>query len=394
MKYNLDEMIDRKHTNCEKWDRLEETFPKAKAGSLALWVADMDFACAKPIQDALHARIDKQIFGYTHPQNSKYQEVVQAWFQRRFAWDIAKEDMFFSPGVVPALSYLIRILSKPGQGIVIQEPVYYPFARCIKQQERVVLNNQLLNEDGNYRMDLKDLEEKLKDENTAGMILCSPHNPVGRVWRKDELHAVVDLALTYQKWIIADEIHCDLVRSSQQHIPLMKLRPDASDFIIACTAPSKSFNLAGLQNSNIIIHNETYKQLWKQEIIAKLHIGEPNCFAHIATMAAYGESEDWLNQVNAYIDENIAYACARLKKELPEVVISPSEGTYLLWIDMRKYCDDQDALEEKMQTEAGVLFDEGYLFGACGVGFERINCACPRSILKEAIDRMVAVFAK
>lgn len=393
MKYDFDRIIDRTGTNSEKWDCVKRYFPKAKENALPLWVADMDFACAKPIQEALHARIDKEIYGYTDPDDMAYKEAVHGWFVHRFDWDFDIEDMFYSPGVVPALSYLIQILSKEGQGIVIQEPVYHPFARTIQYLGREPLRNQLVNTEGIYQIDFADLEEKLKGTNTAGMILCSPHNPVGRVWKKDELRRIVDLAVRYEKWIISDEIHCDIVRKSHQHIPLAKLCPEAQNRIITCTAPSKSFNLAGLKNSNIIIHNPAYKELWRKEIMEKQCILEPNGFAHVATIAAYRDSEDWLDQVNVYIDANIAYVNEMFSQYLPKAVVSPCEGTYLMWVDMRAYGKDAKELEDRMQKEAGVLLDEGYIFGAAGSGFERINCACPRSILQKAIERIIKAFA-
>lgn len=393
MKYDFDRIIDRTGTNSEKWDCVKRYFPNAKEDALPLWVADMDFACAKPIQEALHARIDKEIYGYTDPDDRDYKEAVHGWFQRRFDWDLDIEDIVYSPGVVPALSYLIQILSKEGQGIILQEPVYHPFARTIQFLGREPLRNQLVNADGIYEIDFVDLEHKMQDANTAGMILCSPHNPVGRVWREDELKRIVELAVSYDKWIISDEIHCDIVRNNQTHIPLMKLCPEAQDRIIVCTAPSKSFNLAGLKNSNIIIHNPEYKKLWKKEIMEKQCIHEPNGFSHVATIAAYRDSEDWLDQVNAYIDANIAYASEMLSQQLPKAIVSPCEGTYLMWVDMRAYCKNEKELEERMQKEAGVLLDEGYIFGASGAGFERINCACPRNILQDALERIIQTFA-
>lgn len=391
MTINLDRIVNREGTNCEKWDHLEQYFPNMKEDSLPLWVADMDFACAKPIQEALHKRIDQEIYGYTHPKSDAYEQAVYGWFKRRFDWEINLKDVFYSPGVVPALAYLIHILSKEGQGIIIQEPVYHPFKRTIKTHNRIPVNNALVNHDGQYEMNFEELEEQMKNPNNAGMILCSPHNPVGRVWHEEELNRIVDLAIAYDKWIISDEIHCDIVRNGIKHIPLAKLRPDARNRIIMCTAPTKSFNLAGIKNSNIIIHNLEYQALWKQEIMYKFCISEPNGFAHVATIAAYNESEDWLDSVNTYIDDNIAYAYEALKKELPKAIVTPCEGTYLLWVDLRAYCDDAKQLELKMQRDAGVLLDEGYIFGEAGAGFERINMACPRSIVKEALTRMKRV---
>lgn len=391
MKLDLDRIIERRGTNCEKWDHLEQYFPMMREDALPLWVADMDFACAQEIQAALHERINQEIYGYSHPKSKEYEQAVTGWFQRRFAWQIDVQDIFYSPGVVPALGYLIHILSKEGDGIIIQEPVYHPFRRMITNHHRVVVSNALHNEQGHYTIDFEDLEEKMKDPANVGMILCSPHNPVGRVWHTEELNRIVDLVLKYDKWIISDEIHCDIIRKQSQHIPLAKLRPDALDHIIVCTAPTKSFNLAGIKNSNILIHNPAYQALWKEEIMGKFCISEPNGFAQVATIAAYEHSEYWLDEVNAYIDENIKYASQMIQEHLPKAILSPCEGTYLMWVDLRAYCQDEKELERKMQKDAGVLLDEGYIFGVQGAGFERINMACPRSIIKEAISRMIAV---
>lgn len=392
MKFDLDKNVDRFLTASEKWDCVEKYYPKAKAGALPLWVADMDFACAPAIQKALHDRIDREIYGYTDSDYQPYKDAVHDWFLRRFAWDINVSDMYYSPGVVPALAYLLKILSKEGDGIIIQEPVYHPFARNIKNLKRVVASNELVNDDGIYTIDFEDLKQKFADPNNVGMILCSPHNPVGRVWNETELNTIVDLAVQYDKWIISDEIHCDLIRANKTHIPLAKLRPDALDHIITCTAPSKTFNIAGLKNSNIIISNKAYQALWEEEIMKCLCIHEPNAFAQLATIAAYQESEDWVNEVNHYIDENIAYVTQVFQEHLPQAILSPCEGTYLMWIDMRAYCGNEIELEDKMQKEAGVLCDEGYIFGDCGKGFERLNVACPRSILNDACERIIHTF--
>lgn len=380
MKYNFDKIVNRKNTNSEKWDNLTKSFPKLKNDYLPLWVADMDFACAKPIQDALHEIVNQEIYGYT--QNSKdYNACVRDWFLKRFDWKVDENNIFFSPGVVPAIHYLLHILSTENDGIIIQEPVYYPFKRGIELQNRRTVHNDLKNSNGKYEIDFEDLENKMRDRNNVGMILCSPHNPVGRVWRKEELNRIVDLAVKYDKWIISDEIHCDIIRKDKKHIPLLKLRPEASNRIIVCTSPSKSFNLAGIQISNIIISNPQYQQLWKKEIMQKMSISTPNIFAQSAVIGAYSKSEDWLNQVNDYIDENIRYVKEEITKHLPDAIVSDCEGTYLMWIDFRAYESDYVKLEDKMQKDAGVLLDEGYIFGQNGQGFERINCACPRSIL-------------
>ena len=385
--YDLDQLVDRKGTFSSKW----EFMPGDDQSALPPWVGDMDFPCADPIIDALHKRIDRKIFGYTVYNNPTYKEAVTGWYKRRHGWDVKAEDIFFSPGVVPAICYLIQALSEEGDGIVIQRPVYYPFTNSILGNGRKVVNNPLIYRDGRYTMDYEDLDKKLADPGVKGMILCSPHNPVGRVWTLDELKKVVEIAKKYDKWIISDEIHFDLVREGVTHIPLLKACPEYKDRIIVCTAPSKTFNLAGMQLSNIVIENPEYQEKWLHTIGDKNSVGFANPFGITAMIAAYNESEDWLNQVNAYIDGNIAFCKEFVAERLPKATMVDCEGTYLVWLDLREYCKDKEELEEMMLRRAKVALDEGYMFGEEGIGFERINVACPRSIVKECMERMAKV---
>ena len=253
MKYNFDEVVDRKGTYSCKLDQMPEGAP---SDALSVWVADMDFACAEPIIRALHERIDRKIFGYTIYDNEDLKHAVTGWFRRRYGWEVAKEDVFFSPGVVPALAFLLQALTSEGDGIIIQRPVYYPFTNKINGNNRKIFNSSLIYENGDYRMDYEDLEKKFADEAVKGMILCSPHNPVGRVWTVEELGRLVEIAKKYGKWIISDEIHMDLTRKGVVHTPLLKVAPKYADHIVVCTAPSKTFNLAGMQLSNIVIPNK------------------------------------------------------------------------------------------------------------------------------------------
>ncbi len=388
IQYNFDEVIDRSHTHSVKWDIVP---PNAAKDTLPMWIADMDFPCAQPILDALHRRVDGRIFGYSNYHSDEVKQTVVDWFQRRFDWTIHKEEMVFSPGVVPAIAFLLHILTEPGDGVVIQQPVYYPFANKIESSGRRVVNNPLCYQDGTYTMDYDDLDKKLADPSVKGMILCSPHNPVGRVWTADELKQVVAIAQKYDKWIISDEIHCDLIRAGFTHQPLLKLSPEYRDRIIVCTAPSKTFNLAGLQMSNIIIPNETYRAKWWDITMNEFSIASANPFGITAMMAAYTQGEDWLNQVNAYLDENVAFMRQYLQQHLPKAHMVEPQGTYLVWVDLRAYCSDAKELERLMLEEAGVYFDEGYIFGQAGAGFERFNIACPCSILQQCLERMTKV---
>lgn len=385
MKYNFDRIIDRKGTYASKIDAMPAGAPP---DSLSVWVADMDFACAPPILKALRDRVDREILGYSIYNNNDLKNAASGWFGRRFDWQVNKDDIFFSPGVVPALAFLINLLTEKGDGILIQRPVYYPFTKKIEANGRKVCNNALIYENGQYRIDYSDLEAKMSDPSVKAMILCSPHNPVGRVWATEELRKIVDIAKKYDKWIISDEIHMDLTRTGITHTPLLKLAPDYAEHIVACTAPSKTFNIAGLQLSNIIIPNKSLQAKWLSLVGEELSVGNANPLSIEATIAAYTLCDDWLDELKLYLDENIRYVNDFAREYLPKAVIPPIEGTYLVWIDLSAYESDPQKLEHLMQNTAKIAFDEGYIFGEEGNGFERINIAMPKSQVEECMKRM------
>lgn len=385
MNYNFDIKIDRSGTHAAKLEVLPAGSPD---DILSLWVADMDFPCAEPIMEALRNRVEKRIFGYTVYDMPRTKDAIQLWFKKRFDWEVDKSTMFFCPGIVPAIAFLINALTEEGDGIIIQRPVYYPFTNKIEGNGRVVINNPLIREGNTYYMDFEDLDKKFADPKCKGMILCSPHNPVGRVWTEEELRKVVDIAKKYDKWIISDEIHADLTRVGVTNIPLLKLAPDYKDRIIACTAPSKTFNLAGMQFSNIIIPNVEYQKAWSDITDTKFSISMCNPFGLEATIAAYTDGDEWLDQLRAYIDTNIAYIEKFVKEELPDAEMIKCEGTYLVWLDVRKYCSDKNKLEKAMVENAKLALDEGYIFGEEGIGYERINVATPMSNIILCMDRM------
>ncbi|AVD37471.1 MalY/PatB family protein [Clostridioides difficile] len=391
-KYNFDRVIDRVGTDCVKWDFRTNCSTKAQEDGLPFWIADMDFECAEPIIEALRKKVEHKIFGYSSNDSDKYFNAVCDWYKRRFNWEINRKDIIFSPGVVPAVAILVRILTNSNEGVIIQKPVYYPFEAKVKSNNREVVNNPLIYENGTYRMDYDDLEEKAKCSNNKVLILCSPHNPVGRVWREDELKKVVEICKKYDLWIIADEIHSDLIRKGFKHTPLQSLCPEYKDKIVTCIAPSKTFNLAGMQLSNIIVNNDELKKKYQEEVTAVGVATSPNPFAIVATIAAYNKSEDWLNELNEYLDNNIQFIDEYLKENLPKVKLVYPEGTYLAWLDFTAYGLNEVELEDLMFKKANVLFDEGYIFGKEGIGFERINVACPQSLLKECMGRLKTTF--
>ena len=389
MQYNFDEIIDRSGTYAVK---LEGAPAGAPEDSIMAWVADMDFAPPQPVLDALKERLDRKIFGYTVYNNEDLKKAVTGWFSRRHGWRVAAEDIFFSPSIIPALSILIQALTEPGDGIIVQNPVYTPFTTQIEGNGRRVLNSPLINEGGAYSMDHGDLARKFADPHVRGMILCNPHNPVGRVWREEELKQLVELAKAHDKWIISDEIHMDLVRMGERYTPLLKAAPEYAHRIIACTAPSKTFNLAGLALSNIVIPNQEHQKKWNELMDVKLHLSMANPFAVEATIAAYNEGDDWLDQLRAYLDGNFKAVSSFLEKELPEAVISDSEGTYLAWIDLGSYCKDAGELEKSL-IRHGIIVNQGIQFGAEGSCYVRINLAIPRSLLQELLERLKKAMA-
>jgi len=386
MQNEFDRIIPRTGTHSVKWEFIPPVGGEGNTELLPLWIADMDFPCAEPILRALHARVDQKIFGYSRAHSENYLKAVQGWFERHHLWHFDLEDIHPAPGVVPALAILIKSLTRPGDGVIIQKPVYYPFMMVIENNNRRILNNALIEKDGGYKMDFDDLEEKASRPDTTLMILCSPHNPVGRVWKEDELRKLGEICLANDVIIVSDEIHCDLLRDHVTHIPLAKIIPD--ERIITCTSASKSFNLAGLQTSNIIIKSGVLRHKWSTEMMKKSGLMGSNPFGIVATEAAYTKGESWLTQVNRYIDDNLKYVGEFLDRHLKNARYIIPEGTYLAWVDFRPYNFSANQLEEMIRKKAGVVLDEGYIFGDEGAGFERINVACPRSILHECLVRI------
>lgn len=390
MKYNFDEIIDRSGTSATKMESLPKGCPD---DALPLWVADMDFACAEPILKALHERIDKKIFGYTMYDTDECLGAVLNWYKKRYGWEEQKENLFFCGGIVSAYAVLLNLLTKEGEGVVIQRPIYYPFTMKANSNGRQIVDSPLIYADGNYTIDFDDLDKKMAEPNNKVLVFCSPHNPAGRVWTEEEIRKVVDICKKYDKWIICDEIHCDLLRCGMTFHPILKVAPDYADRIAVCTAPSKTFNLAGMKTSNIVIHNKELQADWKELIGGKLSMNGAGTLGLTAMIAAYNEGEEWLEQLKEYLDGNFAYIDAFLKEHLPKAHMVPSEGTYLAWIDFNGYVDgDAEKLEEIMQKKARVALDEGYIFGDAGRGFERINIATPRSVVEDCMDRILKAF--
>ncbi len=386
MNCRFDTVIDRKGTNSVKYDFAKERGKKEDA--LPLWVADMDFQAPEAVSQALAAAVQHGVFGYSNTKE-EYFNAVHQWYLQRFGWDTQRNWLVKTPGVVYAISTAIRALTQKGDAVLIQRPVYYPFSESILKNERVLINSPLVYSDGKYSMDFKDFEEKIVQNHVKLFILCSPHNPVGRVWTKDELIRVGDICLKHGVLVVSDEIHADFVYPGNKHLVFAGLKPEFAQFTITCTAPSKTFNLAGLQTSNIFITNEKIRRLFQAEI-RRSGYDEPNAMGIIACQAAYEHGGEWLDELKAYLLGNVEYLRGFLQSRVPQVKLVEPQGTYLVWLDFRALGLSDRELDELVSDRAGLWLDDGTMFGPEGTGFQRVNIACPRSTLEQALERLEA----
>jgi len=392
MIYNFDEIIDRKGTNSIKWDsgELLKTFgitERFDEETISLFVADMDFPCPEPLVEALRSRVDKRIFGYSSQlQNERYYDSIISWFERRNKWLIKRDSIVWSPGTVEAVHFAVNSFSEKNDGVIIQPPVYRPFMTVVEGAGRKIVNNQLINDNGYYKIDFDDLEQKAKDPNNTMFILCSPHNPVGRVWKPFELKRMGEICLENGVTLIADEIHGDLIRKEQVHYPIKTVVDDKR--LISCTAINKTFNVAGLHCTNVIIDDPVMRKRFTKVMGMKL----PSPFAIEALIAAYNESEDWLGQVNDYITGNFEFLDAFLKEKLPFVKFHIPEGTYIGWMDFSGSGLKPSEVHKKIYIDANVVLEDGEMFGLGGEGFQRICVPSPRPLIKEAMERIAKEF--
>ena len=385
MKYNFDEVIDRKNTDSMKWSAsyLEQHF--GSADCVPLWVADMDFRTAQPVIDAVTERAGHGIYGYALPGDEFYEAVIK-WQKRRNGWEVKKEWIVFSPGVVPALWHIVRTFCSPGEKVILQSPVYYPFYKVIEDNGCQVINNRLINNGGRYEMNFDELEKQAADGSVRMMILCSPHNPVGRVWTKEELRRVSEICFANDVLLVSDEIHSDLVFRPNVHTPAASLSEELMMNTITCMAPSKTFNLAGVQVSDVIVPDRRLRRRLAGSL--KSAGVMPNVFGLAAQTAAYNEGEEWLEQLLEYLAGNLDFMENFITSELPEVKFRRPEGTYLAWLDFSGYGFTTEELQNRMKNKAGVALDDGYIFGDGGEPCQRINFACPRSVLIKAMERL------
>lgn len=383
MQYDFDSLHDRHGTDSVKHDFTLERGHREDV--LPMWVADMDFKTAPEITDALSACVDHGIFGYTETSKS-YFDALASWEKTYFNWDVKEEWVVKTPGVVNAIATAVRALTNPGDAIIITRPVYYPFSRAILNNNRKLVNSPLIFENGQYRIDFADFENKIVENDVKMFIFCSPHNPVGRVWKKEELEQVGDICLKHGVIVISDEIHADLTFLGHQQLRLCSLKKEYEQIVVTCTSPSKTFNLAGLATSNIYIPSPALREKFLQEQKAAA-IDGANQLGLAACKAAYQKGAEWLCQLKEYLAENLAFVREAIK-EIPGVTLIEPEGTYLLWLDCRGLGSNEEQLADFIENKARLWLDGGEMFGPEGIGFQRVNMACSRSVLKEAMQRL------
>ena len=384
MPVDFDTVPNRRGTNCFKYDFAREMGMPEDV--LPLWVADMDFPTAPAVLERLHALAEHGIFGYTGVKDA-YFSAVHNWYAQRFGWETQRSWLVTTPGVVFAIAIAIRAFTQKGVAILIQQPVYYPFANKVTENDRQLVVNPLVLKNGRYEMDFADMERKIVDYHVKMLLLCSPHNPVGRVWTKEELLRVGEICQKHGVLVVSDEIHADFTYAGHTHRVFASVKSEFADFTITCTAPSKTFNLAGLQNSNIFIPNRQLRHAYKKELSA-CGCGGTNCMGMAACQAAYEAGADWLEQLKQYLAGNLAYIRQFLREKLPDIALIEPEGTYLVWLDLRKLGLTEQQQRQLIVQDAKLWLDTGTLFGQGGEGFERINIACPRTTIEQAMQRL------
>ncbi len=385
MPFNFDLAIERSGTNCVKYDLRRQIFGREDV--IPMWVADMDFAVPPFVAEAIRLRAQHPVYGYSIIPETYY-EAILSWQSRRHGWTIQKESVLFSPGVVTGLNMIVQAFTEPGDKIIVQPPVYFPFFSCVENNGRTLVVNRLAEDRGVYSIDFDDLERKMK-EGARMLILCNPHNPVSRCWTREELEWVGRKCLEYGILVVSDEIHCDLVFSPHRHIPMATLSPEIEKITVTCIAPSKTFNLAGLFTSSIIITDEDLRRRFKTSA-ERIHLS-PNIFGIVAAEAAYREGDQWLAELMGYLEGNIRKVGEFLARSMPGVTFSPPEATYMLWLDFRTLGLGDEELKDRLINEAGLGLVDGRIFGAGGAGFQRMNIGCPAAVVETALERLKKV---
>ena len=385
MKYNFNERIDRSENHSAKWAEMEMKF--GRSDLIPMWVADMDIKAAPEIVESMKKKVEQEIFGYVYRPDSYYKTATE-WLKKRFGYEISPSSLIHSPGVVPSMSILVKMLTKNSDKILIQTPVYPPFASAVKDNGRELVENPLIkDEKGYYTIDFEDLEKKLSLDEVKLFILCNPHNPVGRVWKKEELLKMGELCKKYNVRILADEIWRDLIMPGYKHTPMASLSKGIEDITITLFSPTKSFNLAGLQASFATFPRAEERKEF-DNILGQMDVKRNNPFSLVAFETAYEKCEDWLEELILHIDGNMQYVVDFIAEKLPEIKVVKPEGTYLMWLDFNGTKIPQDKIQEFLINEAKVAMNDGGSFGSNGKGFARMNVACPRYMVEEAMERI------
>lgn len=379
MEFDFDRIYDRRGTNCVKWDSSEDS------RLLPLWVADMDFKAAPAIIKALEDRVAQGIFGYTRVSQNYYDAVIN-WFKTRHQWTISQDSIIYTPGIVPALSAIIKALTQPGDKVLIQTPVYNCFFSSTRNNGCETKESPLVYKDNTYHIDFERLDRDAADPAVKVMVLCNPHNPAGRVWTKEELLAIAEICKKHNVTVVSDEIHCELVFEGHKYTPFASLSDEIAADCVSCTSASKAFNIAGLQMSNIVCKNPEIRAKIDKAVNIN-EVCDVNPFGVLATIAAYNQSADWLEAVIKYIHGNYVYMKEYCDRQLPLFPVANLEGTYLAWMDCKATGMSSARLEEVLKEKAGIWLNPGTMYGETGEGFMRWNLACPRSILTDALDR-------
>ncbi|TWT25208.1 MalY/PatB family protein [Planomicrobium sp. CPCC 101110] len=392
MNYNFDEIVNRRGTYSLKWDGADmikafgitERFDE---DTIPLFTADMDLPVPQPLVEALHKTVDHRIFGYSvFPE--EYYQAIQGWFKKRYDWDIKKEEIVYSPGTVHALNVAVKAFTQPGDGVIIQRPVYPPFTGAIEGNGRVVVNNALKVDDtGYYSIDFEDFEEKAKEEHTKMFILCNPHNPTGRIFREEELKRLAEICYRHDVIVVADEIHGDLIRKNQTFVPMATVA-EQTGHILTLTAINKTFNTAGLHCTNVIIEDPDRMATFATEM--GMQLGSP--FTIAALIAVYTEGEEWLDQLLEYIDGTMEFVKNFFAEHMPEVKVRIPEGTYVMWLDFSGYNLPPEEIHDRIYNKANVVLEDGSMFGEEGAQYQRICIPSPRPLIKEAVERIAREF--
>jgi cystathionine beta-lyase len=390
MKYDFDQVWERKNTDSAKWGSLERVFGSDDV--IPMWVADMDFPVAQPIMDALKERVNHPFYGYTFPDPSVTESVVER-VQRKFHWEIDPEWVVYTPGVIPALNVAVRAVTHPGDGIILQEPAYFPFFSAVNSSGCHIQNNQVMLVGNHYEMDYNDLASKFSTQPGArgpnrnkAIVFCNPHNPIGRLWTRDEVARMGEIVIDNGGVVIADEIHCEILMKGYEHIPFASISEKFAQNSITCMSPSKTFNLPGLEISTIIIPDKKLRDEFTTTRSGILP--NPNLFGYVALEAGYRHGDEWLEQVLDYLQGNLDYIKDYIEEKLPQIKVTEHQGTYLLWLDFRALGLNNESLRTFMREKAKVGLNDGYTFGDSGSGFLRMNFACPHSIIREALTRI------